>query len=46
MFWSMIVDDLSPELPAMAVIIILVSATTSLFGVLASRQSGRTRESN
>jgi hypothetical protein len=26
MFWSMIVDDLSPELPAMAVIIILVSA--------------------
>ena len=46
MFWSMIVDDLSPELPAMAVIIILVSATTSLFGVLALRQSGRTRQRN
>jgi spermidine/putrescine transport system permease protein len=45
MFWSMIVDELSPELPAMAVIIILVSATTSLFGVLASRGAGRTGQS-
>lgn len=45
MFWSMIVDELSPELPAMAVIIILVSATTSLFGVLVSRRAGRTRQS-
>jgi spermidine/putrescine transport system permease protein len=44
MFWSMIVDELSPQLPAMAVIIILVSATTSLFGVLASRQAGRTKQ--
>jgi ABC-type spermidine/putrescine transport system permease subunit II len=44
MFWSMIVDELSPELPAMAVIIILVSATTSLFGVLASRQTGRAKQ--
>jgi spermidine/putrescine transport system permease protein len=44
MFWSMIVDELSPELPAMAVIIIFVSATTSLFGVLASRQAGRAKQ--
>jgi spermidine/putrescine transport system permease protein len=42
MFWSMIVDELSPQLPAMAVIIILISITTSLFGALASRQSGHT----
>jgi spermidine/putrescine transport system permease protein len=41
MFWTMIVDELAPELPAMAVIIILVSATTSLLGVLASRQANR-----
>lgn len=44
MFWSMIVDELSPELPAMAVIIILVSATTSLFGVLASRRAANGRQ--
>jgi ABC-type spermidine/putrescine transport system permease subunit II len=46
MFWSRIVDELSPELPAMAVLIILVSATTSLFGVLVSRQTGRGRQNN
>jgi ABC-type spermidine/putrescine transport system permease subunit II len=44
LFWSRIVDELSPELPAMAVLIILVSATTSLFGVLASRQAARTSQ--
>jgi ABC-type spermidine/putrescine transport system permease subunit II len=45
MFWSMIVDQLAPELPAMAVIIIIVSATTSLLGALASRRTtGRSQQ--
>jgi spermidine/putrescine transport system permease protein len=38
MFWSMIVDQLAPELPAMAIVIIIVSATTSLLGALISRR--------
>lgn len=38
MFWSMIVDRLAPELPAMAVVIILISATMAFIGaVLAHR---------
>jgi ABC-type spermidine/putrescine transport system permease subunit II len=39
MFWSMIVDQLAPDLPAMAVVIILVSATMSLAGAVISRQA-------
>lgn len=39
MFWSMIVDQLAPELPAMAVVIIFISATMSLVGALVSRRS-------
>lgn len=39
MFWSMIVDQLTPDLPAMAVIIILVSITTSLIGLFASHRA-------
>jgi spermidine/putrescine transport system permease protein len=39
MFWSMIVDQLAPELPAMAVIIILISATMSFVGALVSRRA-------
>ena len=42
-FWGMIVDELAPQLPAMAVIIILISIFTSLIGFLyiniASKQS-------
>jgi ABC-type spermidine/putrescine transport system permease subunit II len=39
MFWSMIVEQLTPDLPAMAVIIILISATTSLVGLMVSRRA-------
>jgi ABC-type spermidine/putrescine transport system permease subunit II len=39
MFWSMIVDQPAPELPAMAVIIIVVSATMSFIGALVSRRA-------
>jgi ABC-type spermidine/putrescine transport system permease subunit II len=39
MFWSMIVDKPAPELPAMAVIIIIVSATMSFIGALISRRA-------
>jgi hypothetical protein len=39
MFWSMIVDQLAPELPAMAVVIILISATMSLVGALVSHRA-------
>ncbi|MDI3470563.1 MAG: putrescine transport system permease protein PotI [Pseudolabrys sp.] len=39
MFWSMIVDQLAPELPAMAVVIVLVSATMSFIGALISRRA-------
>lgn len=38
MFWSMIVDQPAPELPAMAVIIMVISATMSLVGALVSRR--------
>ncbi len=31
-FWSMIVDDLAPELPAMAVLVIFASVITALLG--------------
>jgi ABC-type spermidine/putrescine transport system permease subunit II len=33
-FWGMIVDELAPQLPAMAVIIILISILTSLLGFI------------
>jgi len=39
MFWSKIVDQLAPELPAMAVVIILISATMSLLGALVSQRA-------
>jgi spermidine/putrescine transport system permease protein len=39
MFWSMIVDQLATELPAMAVIIIFVSAMMSFVGALVSRRA-------
>ena len=39
-FWSMIVDDLAPELPAMAVMIIFVSALTSFVAFLVGRRAG------
>ena len=39
MFWSMIVDQPAPELPAMAVIIIVVSAGMSFIGALVSRRA-------
>lgn len=39
MFWSMIVDQLAPELPAMAVVIIFISATMSLIGALISQRA-------
>ncbi|HUC61727.1 MAG TPA: ABC transporter permease [Alphaproteobacteria bacterium] len=39
MFWSMIVEQLTPDLPAMAVIIMLISATTSLIGLVVSRRT-------
>lgn len=39
-FWSMIVDDLAPELPAMAVMIIFVSAFTSFIAFLVGRRAG------
>jgi len=38
-FWYMIVESLSPEAPAMAVVIIVVSVVTSLAGALVSRRS-------
>jgi ABC-type spermidine/putrescine transport system permease subunit II len=38
-FWYMIVESLSPEAPAMAVVIIVVSVVTSFAGVLLSRRS-------
>ena len=33
-FWGMIVDELAPQLPAMAVIIILISILTSMVGFI------------
>ena len=42
MFWSMVVDELVPELPAMAVLIILVSAGAALVGAIATSRAGRT----
>jgi spermidine/putrescine transport system permease protein len=39
MFWSMIVDQLAPQLPAMAVVIIVISAATSLLAALVSRRA-------
>jgi len=41
MFWTMVVDELAPQLPAMAVLIILISALTSLVGALAATRAGR-----
>lgn len=41
MFWTMVVDELAPQLPAMAVLIILVSTVTSLIGALATTRAGR-----
>ena len=41
MFWTMVVDELSPELPAMAVLIILISAFSSLVGAVATTRTGR-----
>jgi spermidine/putrescine transport system permease protein len=38
-FWYMIVESLSPEAPAMAVVIIIISVATSLAGALLSRRS-------
>jgi spermidine/putrescine transport system permease protein len=38
-FWYMIVESLSPEAPAMAVVIIVISVATSLAGALLSRRS-------
>jgi ABC-type spermidine/putrescine transport system permease subunit II len=46
MFWSRIVDELTPELPAMAVLIILVSATTSLIGVVISGRAAGGRQND
>jgi spermidine/putrescine transport system permease protein len=39
MFWTKVVDELVPELPAMAVLIILISAGAALIGALASNRS-------
>jgi ABC-type spermidine/putrescine transport system permease subunit II len=38
-FWYMIVASLSPEAPAMAVVIIVISVVTSLAGALISRRA-------
>ena len=38
-FWYMIVESLSPEAPAMAVVIIVISVVTSLAGALISRRA-------
>jgi ABC-type spermidine/putrescine transport system permease subunit II len=38
-FWGLIVDELAPELPAMAVIIIIISIITSLVGFLYIRRA-------
>ena len=38
-FWYMIVESLSPEAPAMAVVIIVISVATSLAGTLLSRRA-------
>lgn len=38
-FWYMIVESLSPEAPAMAVVIIVISVATSLAGAWVSRRS-------
>lgn len=38
-FWYMIVESLSPEAPALAVVIIAISVATSLAGVLLSRRA-------
>jgi spermidine/putrescine transport system permease protein len=46
MFWSRIVDELTPELPAMAVLIILVSATTSLIAVVVSGRAAGVRQND
>ncbi len=44
-FWSLIVQELAPELPAMAVIIVFVSVFASLVGfVFARRADARARE--
>ncbi len=41
MFWTMVVDELVPELPAMAVLIILISASAAMIGALAAGRVGR-----
>jgi spermidine/putrescine transport system permease protein len=46
MFWSRIVDELTPELPAMAVLIILVSATTSLIALVVSGRAAGARQND
>jgi ABC-type spermidine/putrescine transport system permease subunit II len=38
-FWYMIVESLSPEAPAMAVVIIVISVVTSLAGALIARRA-------
>lgn len=46
-FWSLIVQELAPELPAMAVIIIFVSVLASLVGfAFARRADARAREAS
>jgi spermidine/putrescine transport system permease protein len=41
MFWTKVVDELAPQLPAMAVIVILISTITSLVGALATTWARR-----
>jgi len=43
MFWTLVMDELVPELPAMAVLIILISATVAMIGAVGA---GRTRQTS
>jgi ABC-type spermidine/putrescine transport system permease subunit II len=42
MFWTLVMDELVPELPAMAVLIILISATVAMVGAVAASRTRQT----
>ena len=43
-FWGLIVDELAPQLPAMAVVIIIISIFSSLVGFFFMRRAARTHK--
>lgn len=44
-FWYMVIESLSPELPAMAVVIIIISVLTSLAGSLMAKRAANAGQS-